>query len=35
MTVAQLADIQRAVRQVYGRPGRHVFDDFILDTGTD
>ncbi len=39
MTVAQLADIQKAVRQVDGRPGRHVFEDFILDlildAGTD
>jgi glyoxylase-like metal-dependent hydrolase (beta-lactamase superfamily II) len=35
MTVAQLTDIQKAVSQAYGRPGRHVFDDFILETETD
>jgi glyoxylase-like metal-dependent hydrolase (beta-lactamase superfamily II) len=30
MTVAQLADVRFAVGEAYGRPGRHVFDDFIL-----
>jgi glyoxylase-like metal-dependent hydrolase (beta-lactamase superfamily II) len=30
MTPGQLADVQAAVRQVYGQPGRHVFPDFIL-----
>lgn len=30
MTVAQLADVRSAVGEVYGRPGRHVFDEFIL-----
>ena len=35
MTTPQLTDIQAAVRQVHGRPGRHVFPDFILDAGAD
>lgn len=35
MTVTQLADIQKAVKQVYGLPGRHVFDDFILEAVTE
>ena len=34
MTIAQLTDIQAAVKQVYNQPGRHVFADFILDAGT-
>ena len=34
MTVAHLTDIQKAVQQVYGQPGRHVYADFILDART-
>ena len=30
MTVEQLRDVQRAVAEVGDRPGRHVFDDFVL-----
>ncbi|MEU6238495.1 MBL fold metallo-hydrolase [Kitasatospora sp. NPDC047058] len=30
MTVAQLHDIRRALAEVAGRPGRHVFDDFLI-----
>ena len=30
MTVEQLREVQRAVAQVGDRPGRHVFDDFVL-----
>ena len=30
MTVEQLRDVQRAVAEVGNRPGRHVFDDFVL-----
>jgi hydroxyacylglutathione hydrolase len=30
MTVDQLRDVQRAVAEVGDQPGRHVFDDFVL-----
>ncbi|MEU4083453.1 MBL fold metallo-hydrolase [Streptomyces aureus] len=30
MTTDQLLDIRRAVGSVAGRPGRHVFDDFVI-----
>ncbi|KAB1990570.1 MBL fold metallo-hydrolase [Streptomyces triticiradicis] len=30
MTTAQLLDVRRAVESVGSRPGRHVFDDFVL-----
>ncbi|MFJ8008488.1 MBL fold metallo-hydrolase [Streptomyces fagopyri] len=30
MTTAQLRDIRAAIRSVGDRPGRHVFDDFVL-----
>ncbi|MFB7617940.1 MBL fold metallo-hydrolase [Kitasatospora sp. NPDC056181] len=30
MTVGQLHDIRRALGEVAGRPGRHVYDDFLI-----
>lgn len=30
MTIGQLHDIRRALDEVGGRPGRHVFDDFLI-----
>jgi glyoxylase-like metal-dependent hydrolase (beta-lactamase superfamily II) len=33
MSVAQLHDLSRAVERIDGRPGVHVFDDFIVYNG--
>lgn len=30
MTTDQLMDVRRAVESVGSRPGRHVFDDFVI-----
>ncbi|MFF2040967.1 MBL fold metallo-hydrolase [Kitasatospora sp. NPDC058170] len=34
MTVGQLRDIRRALDEVAARPGRHVFDDFVISYDT-